>query len=62
MVIQAVVLAVSIEEFVGYQFLNDVEDVLHELGYLRVKAQLKDIEVLVGVVRSILLKLKLIYS
>lgn len=55
--VDAVVLAISIEELVGDQFLNDVEDVLHKFRYLSVKAQLKDIEVLVGIVRSILLKL-----
>jgi hypothetical protein len=60
--VHTVILAVSIKEFVADQFLDYVQNVLHQLCDLCVKSQLQDIEVLVGIIRTIFLEFYLLYG
>jgi hypothetical protein len=60
--VYTVVLSITVQEFVRNELLNDVQQTLHKLCNLSVQAKLKDIEILVGIIWSILLEFNFLYT
>ena len=60
--VEAIILTVSIQEPIGYQLLDYVQKVLHQLRYLSVKSKLDYQEVLIGIMRWLLLGFDFLYT